>query len=157
MLCQRTNFRSTRPSRRAATECLPQRVHQRTRRATDQSAEPLKHVNITNGVDHIRAHCVKLRSQVDLEAETRIELIHKSQQELIDEIDEYERRCVEDCFVFDSASRQHTALFLRPTLRLSFYRNAPANFRLLQLVSQQRRPDLLLQHQNAALYAFSIN
>jgi hypothetical protein len=56
--------------------------------------EELK-ANLDNGVDQVRDHCVKLRNDVHLKTEILIEQIHQLNEELIKEIDDYEKKCIE--------------------------------------------------------------
>jgi hypothetical protein len=51
-------------------------------------------LNLENGEDQIREHCILLRNKVNLETEILIENLHQSNEKLIAEIDKYENDCV---------------------------------------------------------------
>lgn len=59
-----------------------------------ESAERLKS-RVSNGAIVIRERCAKLKIQMDLQAETRIEQIHQLKDELKSQVDKYENECVE--------------------------------------------------------------
>jgi WD40 repeat protein len=50
--------------------------------------------NLDNGVDQVKDHCIRLRSQVQLEKELMTECLHQLNEKLIGEIDNYEKQCV---------------------------------------------------------------
>lgn len=47
-------------------------------------------------IEIVREHCSKLRNQVDLDTETTILAIQNKREELLEKIDEYERKCAEN-------------------------------------------------------------
>jgi hypothetical protein len=50
---------------------------------------------LDSGVDQIKEHCIRLRTNVHLETDLLIEKAHQFNEHLISEIDNYEERCIE--------------------------------------------------------------
>ena len=75
----------TRPS---STKLLAEKVN-----STQDKIESLERM-IKNGKDEIQKYCIKLRNEVNLQAEIMIEDIHKQSEELIKQINDYELECI---------------------------------------------------------------
>jgi hypothetical protein len=52
-------------------------------------------LNLDNGVDQLREHCIRIRNQVHLRTDRLIEEVHNFNESLIAEINKYEQECVE--------------------------------------------------------------
>ena len=59
--------------------------------------------DLANGQDQIKDYCLQLRSQVDLESDQRIEMIHREREKLLEEIGKYELKCIQSCEAKESA------------------------------------------------------
>ena len=52
-----------------------------------------KEIDLFNGADRVKEHCIDLRIDVDLETKTAIALIHRQRDYILKEIDCYELNC----------------------------------------------------------------
>jgi hypothetical protein len=75
-------------------------------------------LSLTNGVDEVKEHCIRLRNQVHLETDILIEEAHKFNESLIAEIDKYEKDCINS---FDSNTKTNDNVFDKFILALNTF------------------------------------
>ena len=59
----------------------------------DLKKTEFKEIDLFNGADRAKEHCIDLRIDVDLETKTAIALIHRQRDYILKEIDCYELNC----------------------------------------------------------------